>query len=390
MKRKSALALLVLVGLIIVGGLMYLAFYHPARVANPNFANVSQVRALRVDYMDEAKSRNEIAALEAQMQQSGVNMVALSAGRADWLYFLWSGHSDQWSAEVKASGIDYLMEDSARFGKWAHVSAVIDVLAPLYIKSHPETAAVSWAGVPSQNLVSTTELVDGEFGKELLSMVSQIAADYPVNSITLTEMNYHVDGFGEKDKAAYIAYTSKTDWPRNADGTINADDPSIGAWRSYELSRFLEQVAAIIHQHNKQLFVEVRTVTDKSGNVIVYNGTDIQMLLKYADRIILRGNSAPDGRSPQAISALAKYASRYDQNRVILGIGLWNQDYYDLSTPRNEMNAIPIVDFQSALQAASQNGAADLIVMPSFLMTSNYWEVLKQNWYSTATETPVP
>jgi hypothetical protein len=380
MKRKIVLILLVLAGLIVAGSLAYLAFYHPGREANPKFANLSQVRAVRVDYLDESKSRSEVIALETQMQQSHVNMVSVSAGRADWSYFLWSGHSDRWAADIKTSGIDYLMEDSARFGKWAHVSAVVDFMAPLYVKSHPETAAISWLGAPSKNLVSTTELVDGKFGQDLLDMIGQIAADYPVNSITLAEMVYYVDGFGAQDKAAYVAYTARSDWPRNPDGTINIDDPSIGAWRSYELGRFLGRVATVVHQHGKQLFIEVPVGTDPSGNVIVHNGTDIPMLLKYADRIILRGSNEADGRTPQAMRALAQFTSRYDPKRVILSIGLWEQDYYDLGTPRNEMKAISVTDFQSALQAAGQNGAADLLVMPSFLMTSNYWEVLKQNW----------
>jgi hypothetical protein len=52
----------------------------------------------------------------------------------------------------------------------------MDVLAPRYIQSHPETAAISWAGLPSKNLVSTMDLVEGEFGQEMLGMIEVIAA----------------------------------------------------------------------------------------------------------------------------------------------------------------------------------------------------------------------
>jgi hypothetical protein len=110
------------------------------------------------------------------MELSGVNLVAVGAGRADWTYFPWRDHPDRWSNEVKTTGIDYLLEDSLRFGKWAHVSAVVDVLAPLYIQAHPETAAISWVGVPSQNIVGMVELVDGKFGQDLLEMIGEVAA----------------------------------------------------------------------------------------------------------------------------------------------------------------------------------------------------------------------
>jgi hypothetical protein len=83
MKRKIVLILLVLAGLIVAGSLAYLAFYHPGREANPKFANLSQVRAVRVDYLDESKSRSEVIALETQMQQRGTGgLVVLSLERS--------------------------------------------------------------------------------------------------------------------------------------------------------------------------------------------------------------------------------------------------------------------------------------------------------------------
>lgn len=263
MKQKITL---ILISFFILAGLVTLAslaFYHPRREANQDFTNVKIVHAVRVDYLDIGKSRGEVNALEADMKQAGVNLVAVGAGRVDWTYFPWKGQNDRWSNEVKQSGIDFLAEDSARFGKWAHVSAVVDVLAPLYIQAFPDTAAVSWAGLPSKNLVSTLDLAEGEFGQEILGMIEEIAANYPVNSILITELVYYVDGYGGKDQTAYLAYTGRTDWPRTADGKIDIEDPSIGAWRSYEIGRFLEQASKIVHQFGKQLFVEAKSVSTK-------------------------------------------------------------------------------------------------------------------------------
>jgi len=377
MKRIIILVLIILIGLVIISTLIFLVFSHPKRAANMQFENLSTVRAMRVDYLDEGKDRSEVAPLEKYMQQAGVNLVAVGAGRADWTYFPWRGYPARWSDDVKASGEDYLLEDSTRFGKWAHVSAVVDVLAPLYIQAHPQSAAVSWLGIPSKDLVGTMELVDGQFGQELLSMLDEIATYYPVNSITLTELVYYTDGFGEPDKAAYMAYSGRSDWPRTVDGRINIDDPSIGVWRTYEISRFLEKAAGIVHNHGRQLFVEAHIGVDRSGHVRVENGTDFSHFLDYADRLVVQGSSDPDERSQTAIKAIDQYLARYQKNRIISSLGLWSQDY-SLDTPRDQMLTLSVADFQSELQGLG----GDLWITPTFLMTAADWQALENIWTS--------
>jgi hypothetical protein len=376
MKRIITLILIIVLGLAILATFLILAFYHPERIGNTNYTNLSTVRAVRVDYRDVEKSRGEVAALETQLKQIGVNMVAVGAGRPDWTYFPWTDHQDRWSDEVKTTGNDYLLADSTRFGKWAHVSAVVDVLAPLYIQAHPEKAAISWIGVPSKNLVSTMELVDGSFGQDLLDMIENIATYYPVNSITLTELVYYVDGFGEQDKAAYLAYTGRSDWPRTDEGQINIDDNSIGTWRSHEIARFLEKAAAIVHQHDKLFFVEARISVDSEGQVFVSNGTDLNLFLTYADRLVVRGSNEPNGRSPQAMSAIGQYLDHYQNGRVIMSVGLWDKDY-DPAVLKSQMSAISASDFQTSLQSTTQGGMTDLWITPSFLMTDAHWLVLE-------------
>ncbi len=376
MKRKLLLTVFILLGIGFVAALIFLAFYRPVLTANLRFANPTIVRAMRVDYLDEGGSRAQVAGLEAAMKKAGVTMVAVGAGRADWTYFQWRGYQDRWSEDVKSSSQDYLMEDSTRFGKWAHVSAVVDVLSPIYIQAHPQAAAISWTGIPSKDLVGTMELVDGQFGQELLSMIQEIATYYPVNSITLTELVYYTDGFGAPDKAAYMAYTHSTDWPRKADGSINIDAPSIGVWRSYEISLFLQKAAGILHSHGKQLFLETRLEVDPSGQVLVENGTDFTQFLKYADRLVVRGNNDPNERSQAAMHAISQYLARYPKHRIITSIGLWSQDYAS-NTPRNQMTALTVADFNSALQGL---GNGDLWITPSFLMTNAHWQALEDFW----------
>jgi hypothetical protein len=378
-KKRSLPTLTAVAGLLALTVLIFLAFYHPQRTANPEFASLTTVHAVRVDYRDMSNSRDEVDGLEAHLQMAGVNLVAVGAGRADWSYFPWSNHQDRWSSDVKITGEDYLLDDSSRFGKWAHVSAVVDVLAPRYLELHPEKAAISWLGKPSQNLVGTMELVDGSFSRDLLDMITAIATFYPVNSITLSELVYYVDGYGEEDKAAYLAYTGKTDWPRRADGRINIDDPSIGTWRSYEIDRFLDKATAIVHAQGKQLFVEARIGLTPDGDVTVSNGTDLGLLLQHADRVIVWGNHDLDGRSQQALAAVAKYLAHFGRGRAILSIGLWDKNY-DPDVPNAQMTSISAQEFRTALKSAGQGGATDLWITPSFLLSEDDWQALKAQW----------
>jgi hypothetical protein len=129
------------------------------------------IRAIRADYTDMATSRGQVKPLEKAIQESGFNLVSLGAGRAEWTYFKWNGHNADWSNDVKSTGIDFLAEDSGRFGAWAHIDAAVDVLSPLYIQKNPGAAAISLDGVPSSNLISTMPLVEGPDGQHLLHML---------------------------------------------------------------------------------------------------------------------------------------------------------------------------------------------------------------------------
>jgi len=123
------------------------------------------LRVMRVEYADYANSRAEVPTWTKEMQAAGINMVALAAGRAEWTYFKWAGHTADQSSDVTDTGIDFLAEDSATYGQFAKVDAVIDVFSPNYILANPSTVAINALGQPDPNLVSTSDLVNGAFGQ---------------------------------------------------------------------------------------------------------------------------------------------------------------------------------------------------------------------------------
>ena len=334
------------------------------------------IHAMRVDYPDYTASRSQVAVWEANMKAAGINMVGLGAGRVEWTYFKWTGHEANWASSVRDTGNDFLALDTARFGQWAQVNAVVDVLAPNYIKTHPGTAAINASGVPSTDLVSTTELTSGEFGRQLLAMITYIAANYPVNSISLTELFYHTDGYGPDDKASYMVYSGNPDWPRNTDGTIAIMDKSIGDWRTHVLDVYLDQLVVACHKYSKLFYLDVGLTLDYGftpeslNHVTNEHGTNYNVVLEHTDRIVIWGYFALDNFTPEYLTDVSQFLTQFGQDRVILSIGLWGRNGPVVSAD----------ELRRGILASQAGGMPNLWITPGSLMTASHWQVLDTLW----------
>jgi hypothetical protein len=91
------------------------------------------------------------------------------------------------------------------------VDEALDGLSPLYLLKKPSAAAVSSDGAPSHTLVSIMQLVEGPYGQQIFQMIEAIAANYPVDSISINELTYHHDDYGPDDRRAYKAYAHRPD-----------------------------------------------------------------------------------------------------------------------------------------------------------------------------------
>ncbi len=331
----------------------------------------SPIRAIRLDYKEMADSRKGIDALEQNIIASGLNLVSLGAGRAEWTYFNWAGHTDALAKEVRDTGIDFLAEDTARFGRWAYVDASVDVLSPLYIQKVPQAAAISYDGVASPNLVSTMQLVEGPYGKLLLEMIRAIASTYAVDSISINEMYYQRDGYGPDDKAAFMQVTGRPDWPRRADGLIDIKDQIIGDWRSFELSRWLSQAQDIAHQYGKSFFVNISlNLNDPRAPVLDY-GQSLGLLQARMDKVLLWGFFDPETISAEDLTSAARILKQNDsQHKFIFVVGLWNK----LNLP------IAAQKLTQAATAVQQGGLEDIWITPASLVNADHWLALSSIW----------
>jgi hypothetical protein len=341
-------------------------------VSTAVFAQVppSPVRAIRLDFNNLKNSRTEIAGLEKRMRDARTNLVALGAGRLDWTYFKWPGKEPWWSSDVTDSGIDFLAEDAARFSTWASVSAVIDVLAPRYIAAHPRTAAVSWLGTRNETLVSTTELVNGDYGRQLTDMAEYVAAHYPVSSISLTELDYHIDGYGEDDKASYTASSGRADWPRTGNGLINIEDPSIGEWRSRQIGQFLERIAAVVHRYGKKLFVDVQVDTQHPERESADHGQAYGVMLASADKLVVWDYFGLSGDPPDHAATVAHSLAKYGSEKIIISIGLWAKSGTIISPE----------DLRIAMKSGLGSEIPSFWITPSRYLSPAHWQVISEAW----------
>jgi hypothetical protein len=343
----------------------------PTTQPSPDPHNMTApAHAIRADYTDMAVSRPEVLPLEQKIENAGMNMVSLSAGRVDWTFFKWTGHLNAWSSDVKNTGIDFLSDDSSRFGAWARVDAAIDALSPVYIKQNPQSAAISWDGKPSDQLVSTMQVVQGQYGQLLLQMIQYVAANYPVDSISINEMFYHIDGYGPDDKSAFLAYSGLQDWPRTATGAIDINSPVIETWRTYELNIFLSQAHAICNKSGKQFFFDVPMNVDANGAPNGGYGVKLDKVFPNVDKIILWGYFDLDSLTPENLQITASNLKQFSQDRLIFLIGLWNKQLQPVSADK----------LQRAITAVQNGGLTNVWITPASLMTDAHWSAIQQVW----------
>jgi hypothetical protein len=317
------------------------------------------------------RPRTELAILAGRLRRSGVGTLAISAGRPEWTTFPWPGHPERWSSPVSATGRDLFGEAVGRLGAGRRVTAVVDVLAPLYVADHPALAARDARDRPVSDHVSTVELVDGEAGQRLLEMIDHVARTYPVDAVDLTELYYRDEGYGEDDARAYRARTGRADWPRTADGAVDVLDPSIGAWRSELLAGLVRRAAELVHACGKELLVDVRASWSDLHREGEENGQCYRRLLAHADRLVMWDYFALEGLPASETSRLARALHGLAPGRFVLAVGLWG---------RNEGETVPAEDLGAALDLSAAAGVPDAWMIPAHRADEAHWQVLEQRW----------
>jgi hypothetical protein len=327
------------------------------------------IRTIRIDY-DDLKPDSLISASEEQRYRAaGMNRAGIAAGRVDWAFFPWAGHSAAWAGPVRQSGINFLSRDIQRFGRWADITVVVDVLAPVYIQNHPEAAAVSWAGIPSTELVSLTQMTTGRFSELLLDFIDAAARVDGADSIVLVEMFYYVDGYGAEDLDTFRLETGLPDWPRHTNGEIDINAEEISTWRTGRISDFIERAAKITHARDKQLWLEVKP---DAGQLVSQDWRAYSAYLTAADRLVIMGNPIFGSYDTELARVTVGNLSALEQDKILYEIGMW-QDAAGYTLPKIPMTP---EEFATLVQEAQTAGLTDFWFTPSHLMTTAHWAAL--------------
>lgn len=331
------------------------------------------MRAVSLDPPIILLGASEFADYQERLCDSGVNTVGVSVGRLDWAYFRWAGQEARWSSPLKGSQRDPVAEALQALASCPaiqHASAIIDVFAPLYIADHPWAAAHDVDGKLIPHQVSTVELAQGDFGDELVEMVSYIARQLPVQSITLTELFYYHEGYGATDLASFKRYSGLDDWPRRRGGSIDVDHPQIGRWRSQLVASFVERAAEAAHRHGKQLFVDVRVPWGDLSDRGRKQGQEYGLLLKHADRLVLWVYYGLNDYPPSYMRDVAAAYRGFGEQQLILSIGMWSRGG----------GAILPAELEAGLSASTGSALRDIWVTPASLISQAHWNELEAAW----------
>jgi biofilm PGA synthesis N-glycosyltransferase PgaC len=315
-----------------------------------------------------ANPPDAITSVFAREHSEVVTGVAVGAGRWEWNFFRWRDHEATWSNDQRISGGDLLADAVGRVTRTGRgVISIVDFYAPSYLGLHPGEAARDIDGVPSGEQVCFVELVHGAYGKLLKSMVSYIARSYDVDGISLTELGYGRYCYDNRCLDSYRRATGNADWPRGFfSGRIDRNDPSIGRWRSREMSSFLRELADSAHAYGKKIYVDVPIDFDNLGDEGLPSGLHYPELAAFVDGLVVWDYFYLEGRPPSTSETVAKFfVDRYGADRTFLSIGLWGKE-----------RPLSPVELSESLSYARRGGARKFWITPNHLLTSDHWRAV--------------
>lgn len=298
-----------------------------------------------------------------------VNRVAVSAGRADWTYYRWSGNEQWWSPAQTAADTDMLEHTlSVLRQRGYRTTAILDVFATRYLERHPEAAALDLDGKRSQEIICSTELADGEAGRHLVRATEALAATTQADTIAVTELFYDKHCYDDRCLIAFKNATGRADWPRDARGRIDSLDPAIGAWRSRQVASVAARLAQGIHAHGKKFALDVKVSRGDVMRNSVENGQDYHLLAPHVDELVVWDYFAIEGEPPERSARVAAYLDdEFGAGKFYLSLGLWDRFGY---ISGNEL--------ARALRSSQEGGATQLWITPAKNMSAAHWKALAE------------
>lgn len=354
----------------------------PPTVDRP-VVRADHVQSVSLGIEDVIDTEQDWDAVRERLDAAHVNMVSLAAGRVEFVAFDWQAHPDA----VAESGGDHLADAIDQLaqgpdGELRRVDLLIDALVPRWIEEDPSVGGVGEDGSRSRYAPSATAIHDGPVGDRYVELVEELARRYEPDQITFTELKFDDETFGDDDAALYRRMTGATDWPREADGSIDHDAPEIGQWRSQVLADFLDRTSAVLDDVAEETGKRTALGMDALINWadpaagVPAAGLSYPLLARSADRVVLWGYLGIGDHSPQELeqvtATLARAATDVPMDRFMVSVGVW-----DHGAPSGAISPELMAD---GVRAASTHGITAVNVTPFTLMSPEHWAALERVW----------
>lgn len=381
MGRRGGLSL-VLMGLLLVGVVGGVRISHDGTSVYPPVPQppVSRKPASEMVWADEGRIhdiaiathfdgwqdwRNAITSVLQNPVAPRLHTVGISAGRVEWAHFQWQRHPTQWSPQQKRAPVDMLGEAIRDFKKHGlRTVAMVDFYSPDLVTRSPDKAAVRFDGLRSSDQVCFSELVDGDYGRQIIEMVSYLSHNYPLDAIALTEVGYYSFCFDDKCLRSYHNATGQASWPRSRFGSgIDRDDPSVWEWRSERMELFLKKVADAAHSGGKQLIVDVPVSWKDLRRHGRDSGLDYARVLYSADQIVVWNYFGVEQKGPEVSQDIVEDLLRdFPPDKFFVSVGLWRQN-----------GTLDPQTFKKGLAYTMKSGAPNIWITPNELMSRAHW-----------------
>jgi hypothetical protein len=308
-----------------------------------------------------------------------ITRVGVSAGGPDWTFFRGPRDLERWSDAQRAQAGDLLEIAVNELGeREICTTALLDARAPRYLRTHPQDAAVDMRGRRSEEIVCSTAMAEGEYGRLLVQTFEALSASTRAVSVGVTNLQFSRHCFCARCLARFHGYAWRSDWPRLPNGAIELLNPLLGKWRSTQVAGVIARLSAFACAHGKRMLFEANLSRDDPGRNSRENGQDFGILRPHVDEFVVRDDLGVDDAESPDSAVVARHLCQ----------AMGSEEYWHcLGLRGRDGLAVEAQPMRLALTAALRGGARRLWLTPSHYLSPSHWqqldELMKEDYVAT-------
>ncbi len=335
-------------------------------------AGVANIEALRLDSREYFNL--DLESYMPVWKENNINTVVISAGRPYWINFKWPEKDEHYSSLVKLMPEDPLEKMVNQLKNEGFMVAVsFSLNSPEYIRENPASAALDYVYSRSTSKVSIVDISEGDYGKYYVDAVEYILKNYDVDAIIVTNGDYYEYSFGSRSEAAYIDYMASrgtviSEWPKR-DLRVDIDNSTIISWKNYEMEKFYSKLKNRVIDYDVEFWISAKTDENDIYNLSRKYGQDLNMLNKYATRVVVTSPLTGDVEN---------------KNKNLANILRDSGIPYILEVPlqKTPVTFVTPEELESIIQNSVDGGTMNTLISSNHLIDQEMWRsILKMSLY---------